>query len=44
MKVKTVIAVLVFTFVLITSFACFAADPIQLPNPQMEGGKPLMLA
>jgi len=44
MKVKSVIAVLVFTFVLITSFACFASDPIQLPNPQMEGGKALMQA
>ncbi len=41
-----VIAVLVFTLVLVSSFSSYAADPspIQLPSPQMEGGKPLMQA
>jgi len=42
----TVIAMLVFTLVLVGSFASYGADPspIQLPGPQMEGGKPLMQA
>jgi hypothetical protein len=47
MKTKlTVIAILVFTLVLVSSFASYGADPspIQLPIPKMEGGKPLMQA
>jgi nitroreductase len=42
----TVIAMLVFTLVLVGSFASYGADPspIQLPGPQMEGGKPVMQA
>jgi len=45
MKTKlTVIAILLFTLVLASSLASHGADPspIQLPSPQMEGGKPLM--
>jgi nitroreductase len=40
----TVIAILVCTLLFGSSFASFGADPapIQLPAPQMEGGKPLM--
>jgi nitroreductase len=44
MKVKTVVFVSLVTFMLVCSFSSYAADPIQLPGPQMEGGKPLMLA
>ena len=47
MKTKsTFIGVLVFTFALVCSVASYGADlsPIQLPGPQMEGGKPLMQA
>jgi len=45
MKVKsTLFTVLVCTLMLVGSLASYAADPspIQLPSPQMEGGKPLM--
>jgi len=45
MKVKsTLFTVLVCTLMLAGSFASYAADPspIQLPNPQKEGGRPLM--
>jgi hypothetical protein len=45
MKTKlTFIATLVFTLILVCSFVSYGADPspIQLPSPQMEGGKPLM--
>jgi nitroreductase len=46
MKAKTVIAVLLFTLALGSSAMSFGADlsTIQLPNPQTEGGKPLMQA
>jgi len=47
MKVKsTLFTVLVCTLMLVGSLASYAADPspIQLPNPQMEGGKALMQA
>jgi SagB-type dehydrogenase family enzyme len=47
MKAKSVIFVcLLSTFVIMGSFSSYAADPapIQLPKPQMEGGKPLMQA
>jgi len=45
MKAKlTIFAMLVFTLIFISSFSSYGADPspIQLPSPQMEGGKPLM--
>jgi len=45
MKAKlTVFAILVFTLIFVSSFSSYGADssPIQLPTPQMEGGKPLM--
>jgi len=44
MKAKTVIAILIFAFVLVNSLSSYGAEPIQLPNPQTEGGKPLMQA
>src|SRR5271157_5681846 len=47
MKIRlTVIAVLVFSFALVSSFTTYGADfsPIQLPSPQTTGGKPLMQA
>jgi len=47
MKTKTMIFVyLLSAFVLMGSFSSYAADPapVQLPKPQMEGGKPLMQA
>jgi len=47
MKTKlTVIAISVFAIVLVSSFATYGSDPapVQLPSPQIEGGKPLMQA
>jgi nitroreductase len=40
----TVFVLLLFTLMLVCSFTTYAGDPaaIQLPKPQMEGGKPLM--
>ena len=35
---------LILTLTLLFSLTAFAADPIQLPGPKMEGGKPLMQA
>jgi nitroreductase len=39
-----IIAILVFSFTLVTSFETYGADlsPVQLPKPVTEGGKPLM--
>jgi len=43
MKVKPVVVVsFILAFVLVWSLSSYAADPIQLPSPQTEGGKPLM--
>jgi nitroreductase len=45
MKTKMVVLVsLLSAFVFVSSFSSYAADPapIQLPKPQMDGGKPLM--
>jgi len=45
MKIKSVsLAGILLVFMLNCSFLSYAADPssIQLPNPQKEGGKPLM--
>jgi nitroreductase len=42
MKARSVIAILVFTLALVSSFTSYAADPIQLPSPLTEGGRPLM--
>jgi nitroreductase len=45
MKARLVaIPILIFTLMLLGSLTSYGADssPIQLPNPQMEGGKPLM--
>jgi len=44
MKVKSIIFAGFVSFVLLCSCFSYAADPIQLPSPQMEGGKPLMQA
>lgn len=43
MKAKlTVFAVLLCITLLVSSSASYGAEPIQLPSPQTEGGKPLM--
>jgi nitroreductase len=44
MKVKSIIFAGLVSFMLLCSWSCYAADPIQLPSPQTEGGKPLMQA
>ncbi len=44
MKVKAIISTGIVFFVLLISLFSYAADPIQRPSPQMEGGKPLMQA
>jgi nitroreductase len=44
MKGKSIVLASIFSLMLLGSFSSYAADPIQLPTPQMEGGKPLMLA
>ncbi len=43
MKVKSMVCVsLIVAVVSLCTLAGYAADPIQLPSPRMEGGKPLM--
>ncbi len=45
MKIKSVvIASLILAFLFVGSLPSLAADPIQLPSPRMDGGKPLMQA
>ncbi len=44
MKMKWLVSVVLVAFMLLGSFTSYAADPIQLPNPQTDGGKPLMQA
>jgi hypothetical protein len=44
MKVKSILFASIVSLMVLGSFSSYAADPIQLPGPQMEGGKPLMLA
>jgi nitroreductase len=45
MKAKSIVVVsLALAVVLVCSLFSYATDPIQLPNPQTEGGKPLMQA
>jgi nitroreductase len=44
MKKRSFILLSVISFLFLFSLSSFAADPIQLPSPQMEGGKPLMQA
>ncbi|HBD08548.1 MAG TPA: nitroreductase [Syntrophobacteraceae bacterium] len=44
MKVRTVVAASVVGLLFLCSLSAHAADSIQLPSPQMEGGKPLMQA
>jgi nitroreductase len=44
MKLKALICIVVLTFALANLSVCHATDPVQLPSPQTEGGKPLMQA
>ena len=45
MKMKSIIfASLIAVFVSLCCLSSYAADPIPLPSPKMEGGKPLMQA
>jgi len=44
MKARSIVLVSFIFAVLFCSLAGYAADSIQLPNPQTEGGKPLMQA
>ena len=44
MKKSPFLFLSVIFFIFLFSLSTFAADPIQLPSPQMEGGKPLMQA
>jgi nitroreductase len=44
MKKRPFVFLCAISFVFLFSLSSFAADPIQLPGPQMEGGKPLMQA
>lgn len=44
MKKKSFIFSGVVSFLLLFAFVCQAAEPIKLPAPQMDGGKPLMQA
>jgi nitroreductase len=44
MTAKSLVFVSLISLLLLTSFSSYAADLIQLPNPQMEGGKPFMQA
>lgn len=45
MKTKSYVVVgLVLAVLLLTSLFSYAADPVPLPSPQTEGGKPLMQA
>jgi hypothetical protein len=44
MKRRSFILLRVIVFLFLLSLSSFAADPIQLPSPQMEGGNPLMQA
>ncbi|MEM5788939.1 MAG: nitroreductase family protein [Syntrophobacteraceae bacterium] len=44
MRRRSIISALICLFVLANPLAGLAADPLQLPSPKMEGGKPLMQA
>jgi nitroreductase len=44
MKAKCLIIAGLISLLFLCPFSSCAADPIQLPSPQMEGGKPLMQA
>lgn len=45
MRVKSIVVVSAFlAFALLASFMAYAAEPVQLPSPQTQGGKPLMQA
>jgi hypothetical protein len=44
MKKRSFLFLSVIFFVSLFSLSSFAADPVQLPSPQMESGKPLMQA
>jgi nitroreductase len=44
MKAKSVVFVSLICLLVLYSFSSYAADQIQLPSPQTEGGKPLMQA
>lgn len=44
MKKRSSVLLSAIFFLSLFSLSSFAADPIQLPGPQMDGGKPLMQA
>jgi nitroreductase len=44
MKIKSVVFVILVSFMFCSTLPSYAEGPVQLPTPQMEGGKPLMQA